>query len=140
MTLLDLGLPEISSGPEELLEEIIIDTLTLPTVTEAFAYNETGLPVKLELGFQKNIDALTFATREDSNEPFFRYQLVMISPLFKIDTLEDPFIIELQIDEQHILTNGEPLIGNSSVLSICSGIILLFVIFQFMSRGSEIAK
>ena len=139
LTLIDLGLPEISSGPGELLEEIIIDTLTLPTVTEAFAYSETGLPVKLELGFQKSIDALTFATREDSNEPFFRYQVGYdFSFFFKIDTLEDPFIIEVQIDEQHILGEWGAIdrqLLRLSVLSICSGIILLFVIFQFMSRG-----
>ena len=30
LTLFDLGLPEISSDSDELLEEIIIDTLTLP--------------------------------------------------------------------------------------------------------------
>ena len=53
LTLFDLGLPEISSDSDELLEEIIIDTLTLPTVTEAFAYNQKGLPIKLELGSKK---------------------------------------------------------------------------------------
>ena len=63
LTLIDLGLPEISSDPEELLEEIIIDTLTLPTVTQAFAYSEKGLPIKLELGSQKNVNAIAFAIK-----------------------------------------------------------------------------
>ena len=53
LTLIELGLPEISSDYGELLEEILIDTLTLPTVTQAFAFNEMGLPIKLELGSQK---------------------------------------------------------------------------------------
>ena len=34
LTLIELGLPEISSDYGELLEEILIDTLTLPTVTK----------------------------------------------------------------------------------------------------------
>ena len=87
----------------------------------------------------EKIDALTFATKEDSNEPFFRYQIGYdFSFFFKIDTLEDPFIIELQIDEQHILNEWGAIdrqLLRLSVLSICIGIILLFVIFQFMSRG-----
>ena len=139
LALLDLGLPEISSDPEELLEEIIIDTLILPTVTEAFAYSETGLPVKLELGFQENIDALTFAIREDSNEPFFKYKDGYdFSFFFKIDTLEGPFIIEVQIDEQHILEEWDAIdrqLLKISILSIASGLILLFMIFYFLSKG-----
>jgi signal transduction histidine kinase len=139
LTLIDLGVPEISSDPEELLEEIIIDTLTLPTVTQAFAYNEKGLPIKLELGSQKNVNAIAFAKREDSSEPFSRYEEGNdFSFFFKIDTIEDPFIIEVLIDEQHILDEWDAIdrqLLKLSVLSICSGIVLLFVIFQFMSRG-----
>ena len=139
LTLIDLGLPEISSDPEELLEEIIIDTLTLPTVTQAFAYSEKGLPIKLELGFQNNLNALAFAKREDQSELFSRYEEGNdFSFFFKIDTIEDPFIIEVLIDEQHILDEWDAIdrqLLKLSVLSICSGIVLLFVIFQFMSNG-----
>ena len=139
LTLIDLGLPEISSDPEELLEEIIIDTLTLPTITQAFAYSEKGLPIKLELGSQKNVNAIAFAIKEDSSEPFSRYEAGNdFSFFFKIDTIEDPFIIEVLIDEQHILDEWEAIdrqLLKLSVLSICSGIVLLFVIFQFMSVG-----
>ena len=139
LTLIDLGLPEISSDPEELLEEIIIDTLTLPTVTQAFAYSEKGLPIKLELGSQKNVNAIAFALREDSSKPFSRYEAGNdFSFFFKIDTIEDPFIIEVLIDEQHILDEWDAIdrqLLKLSVLSICSGIVLLFVIFQFMSKG-----
>ena len=136
LTLIDLGLPEISSDPEELLEEIIIDTLTLPTVTQAFAYSEKGLPIKLELGSQKNVNAIAFAIREDSSEPFSRYEAGNdFSFFFKIDTIEDPFIIEVLIDEQHILGEWNAInrqLLKLSVLSICSGIVLLFVIFQLI--------
>ena len=139
LTLIDLGLPEISSDPEELLEEIIIDTLTLPTVTQAFAYSEKGLPIKLELGSQNNVNAIAFALREDSSELFSRYEEGNdFSFFFKIDTIEDPFIIEVLIDEQHILDEWDAIdrqLLKLSVLSICSGIVLLFVIFQFMSVG-----
>ena len=139
LTLIDLGLPEISSDPEELLEEIIIDTLTLPTVTQAFAYSEKGLPFKLELGSQNNVNAIAFALREDSSELFSRYEEGNdFSFFFKIDTIEDPFIIEVLIDEQHILDEWDAIdrqLLKLSVLSICSGIVLLFVIFQFMSVG-----
>ena len=139
LTLIDLGLPEISSDPEELLEEIIIDTLTLPTVTQAFAYSEKGLPFKLELGSQKNENAIAFARREDASESFCRNEEGNdFSFFFKIDTIEDPFIIEVLIEEQHILDEWDAIdrqLLKLSVLSICSGIVLLFVIFQFMSRG-----
>ena len=68
----------------------------------------------------------------------------MISPsFFKIDTIEDPFIIEVLIEEQHILDEWDAIdrqLLKLSVLSICSGVVLLFVIFQFMIRGSEIEK
>ena len=139
LTLIDLGLPEISSDPEELLEEIIIDTLTLPTVTQAFAYSEKGLPFKLELGSQKNENAIAFARREDESKPFCRNEEGNdFSFFFKIDTIEDPFIMEVLIEEQHILDEWDAIdrqLLKLSVLSICSGIVLLFVIFQFMSRG-----
>ena len=72
LALFDLGLPEISSDSRELLKEIIIDTLTLPTVTEAFAYSEKGLPIKLEIGFKENIEAVNFASKEFSSEPYFK--------------------------------------------------------------------
>ena len=139
LTLIDLGLPEISSNSDELLEEIIIDTLTLPTVTQALAYNEKGLPIKLELGFQNNLNALAFAKREDQSELFSRYEEGNdFSFFFKIDTIEDPFIIEVLIDKKHILDEWDAIdkqLLKLSVLSICSGIVLLFVIFQFMSNG-----
>lgn len=139
LTLIDLGLPEISSNSDELLEEIIIDTLTLPTVTQALAYNEKGLPIKLELGFQNNLNALAFAKREDPSELFSRYEEGNdFSFFFKIDTIEDTFIIEVLIDKKHILDEWDAIdrqLLKLSVLSICSGIVLLFVIFQFMSNG-----
>ncbi len=138
LTLIELGLPEISSDYGELLEEILIDTLTLPTVTQVFAFNEMGLPIKLELGSQKNIDAKIFASREYSIEPFFKYEEGNdFSFFFKIDTIEDPFIIEVQVDERHILDEWGAIdkqLLRLSLLSIGTGIILLFVIFQFMSR------
>lgn len=139
LTLIDLGLPEISSDSDELLEEIIIDTLTLPKINQAFAYSEKGLPIELELGSKKNVDAISFVSRENSSEPFYTYEKGNdFSFFFKIDTIEDPFIIEVLIDEKHILSEWVAIdrqLLKVSVLSICSGIVLLFVIFQFMSRG-----
>ena len=138
LTLIELGLPEISSDYGELLEEILIDTLTLPTVTQAFAYSEKGLPIKLELGSQKNVNAKIFASRKYSNEPFFRYEAGNdFSFFFKIDTIEDPFVIEVHVDERYILEEWGAIdkqLLKLSVLSISTGIILLFVIFQFMSK------
>ena len=99
LTLIELGLPEISSDYGELLEEILIDTLTLPTVTQAFAYSEKGFPIKLDLGSQKNVNAKIFASRKYSNEPFFRYEAGNdFSFFFKIDTIEDPFVIEVHVE------------------------------------------
>ena len=139
LTLFDLGLPEISSDSDELLEEIIIDTLTIPTVTQAFAYNEKGLPIKLELGYKKNVDAISFVSRANSSESCSTYEKGNdFSFFFKIDTIEDPFIIEVLIEETHILNEWDTIdrqLLKLSVLSICSGVVLLFVIFQFMSRG-----
>ena len=139
LTLFDLGLAEISSDSDELLEEIIIDTLTLPTVTEAFAYNEKGLPIELELGSKRNVDAISFVSRANPSEPFSTYEKGNdFSFFFKIVTIEDPFIIEVLIEETHILDEWNTIdrqLLKLSVISICSGVVLLFVIFQFMSRG-----
>ena len=139
LALFDLGLPEVSSDQEELLEEIIIDTLTLPTVTQAYAYSKKGDPIKLGLGSQKSMDAVAFAMNVDSSEPCFRYEEGNdFSFFFKIDTIEDPFIIEALIDEQHILDEWDAIdrqLLKISILSIASGLILLFMIFYFLSKG-----
>ena len=135
LTLIDLGLPEISSGPGELLEEIIIDTLTLPTVTEALHTVKQDYRSNSSSDF-RNIDA-QLSTREDSNEPFFRYKLVAIFLLFKIDTLKILSSLKFKLMSNIFWANKklDRQLLRPSVLSICSGIILLFVIFQFMSRG-----
>ena len=102
LTLIELGLPEISSDYGELLEEILIDTLTLPTVTQAFAFNEMGLPIKLELGSQKNIDAKIFASREYSIEPFFKYEEGNDFSFFFRDLLKRYFCLSW---DTYVLTN-----------------------------------
>ena len=134
LTLFDLGLAEISSDSDELLEEIIIDTLTLPTVTEAFAYNEKGLPIKLELGSKRNMDAISFVSRANPSEPFSTYEKGNdFSFFFKIDTIEDPFIIEVLIEETHILDEWNTIdrqLLKLSVLSICSGVVLFLSFFN----------
>ena len=139
MALFDLGLPEISSDSRELLKEIIIDTLTLPTVTEAFAYSEKGLPIKLEIGFKENIEAVNFASKEFSSEPYFKNKAGEdFSFFFRIETLEGTFITEILIDEQHILNEWRAVdrqLLTFSLLSFCCVVIVLFLIFYFMIRG-----
>jgi signal transduction histidine kinase len=139
LALFDLGLPEISSDSRELLKEIIIDTLTLPTVTEAFAYSEKGLPIKLEIGFKENIEAVNFASKEFSSEPYFKNKAGEdFSFFFRIETLEGTFITEILIDEQHILNEWRAVdrqLLTFSLLSFCCVVIVLFLIFYFMIRG-----
>ena len=62
LVLINLDLPEITSNRKQMLEEVILDLLTIPKVMQAFAYNENGTPISLSIGSQINQDAILFSS------------------------------------------------------------------------------
>ncbi len=137
LVLFDLDLPEITSDRKQMLEEVILDLLTIPKVMQAFAYNETGSPISLSIGSQTNHDAVRFSSLKNSDTPFYvHYSGQHFSYFFKTESLDDSFIMEIQIEEKYILEEWGVIdqeIKRLGLTSFFTGTLLLFLIFKFLS-------
>lgn len=137
LVLFDLDLPEITSDRKQMLEEVILDLLTIPKVMQAFAYNETGSPISLSIGSQTNQNAIRFSSLKNSDTPFYvHYSGQHFSYFFKTKSLDDPFIMEIQIEEKYILEEWGVIdqeIKRLGLISFLTGSLLLFLIFKFLS-------
>jgi signal transduction histidine kinase len=137
LVLFDLDLPEITSDRQQMLEEVILDLLTIPKVMQAFAYNETGSPISLSIGSQTNQDAVRFSSLKNSDTPFYvHYSGQHFSYFFKTESLDDSFIMEIQIEEKYILEEWGVIdqeIKRLGMTSFFTGTLLLFLIFKFLS-------
>ena len=137
LVLFDLDLPEITSDREQLLEEIVIGLLTVPRVTQAFAYEEDGSPIPLAIGSRKSKDALRFSSLKNLDSPFYVHHPGRhFSSYFKIQSLDAPFIMEIQIDEKYILQEWDEIdkeLLKLGIMSFFAGTLLLFFIFKFLS-------
>jgi len=137
LVLFDLDLPEITSNRKQMLEEVILDLLTIPKVMQAFAYNENGTPISLSIGSQTNQDAILFSSLKNSDTPFYvHYSGQHFSYLFKTESLDDSFIMEIQIEEKYILEEWGVIdqeIKRLGLISFFTGTLLLFLIFKFLS-------
>lgn len=139
LALFDLGLAEIATGSEELWEEILIEVLALPRVAQAYAYDRNGVSLPLAMRPPENADAIRFSSSHDFSEPFCKHREGRgFSFFFKVDALEDPRIIEVQVDEQFILREWAEVdkhLASLGSLSFASGVLLLFVIFLYLNRS-----
>ena len=137
LVLFDLDLPEITSNRKQMLEEVIIDLLTIPKVMQAFAYNENGSPISLSIGSQTNQDAVRFSSLKNSDTPFYvHYSEQHFSYFFKTESLDDSFIMEIQIEEKYILEEWGVIdqeIKRLGLISFLTGSLLLLLIFKFLS-------
>jgi signal transduction histidine kinase len=137
LVLFDLDLPEITSDRKQMLEEVILDLLTIPKVMQAFAYNETGSPISLSIGSQTNQNAIRFSSLKNSDTPFYvHYSGQHFSYFFKTKSLDDSFIMEIQIEEKYILEEWGVIdqeIKRLGLISFLTGSLLLFLIFKFLS-------
>jgi signal transduction histidine kinase len=137
LLLFDLDLPEITSNRKQMLEEVILDLLTIPKVMQAFAYNENGTPSSLSIGSQTNQDAILFSSLKNSDTPFYvHYSGQHFSYFFKTESLDDSFIMEIQVDEKYILEEWSVIdqeIKRLGLISFFTGTLLLFLIFKFLS-------
>lgn len=137
LVLFDLDLPEITSDRKQMLEEVILDLLTIPKVMQAFAYNENGSPISLSIGSQTNQDALRFSSLNKFDTPFYvHYFGQYFSYFFKTESLDDSFIMEIQIEEKYILGEWGVIdqeIKRLGLISFFTGTLLLFLVFKFLS-------
>jgi signal transduction histidine kinase len=137
LVLFDLDLPEITSNRKQMLEEVILDLLTIPKVMQAFAYNENGTPISLSIGSQRNQDAILFSSLKNSDTPFYvHYSGQHFSYFFKTESLDDSFIMEIQIEEKYILEEWGVIdqeIKRLGLTSFFTGTLLLFLIFKVLS-------
>ena len=137
LVLFDLDLPEITSNRKQMLEEVILDLLTIPKVMQAFAYNENGTPISLSIGSQTNQDAILFSSLKNSDTPFYvHYSGQHFSYFFKTESLDDSFIMEIQVEEKYILEEWGVIdheIKRLGLTSFFTGTLLLFLIFKFLS-------
>ena len=137
LVLFDLDLPEITSNRKQMLEEVIIDLLTIPKVMQAFAYNENGSPISLSIGSQTNQDAVRFSSLNNADNPFYlHYSGQHFSYFFKTESLADSFIMEIQVKEKYILEEWGVIdqeIKRLGLISFLTGSLLLFLIFKFLS-------
>ena len=137
LVLINLDLPEITSNRKQMLEEVILDLLTIPKVMQAFAYNENGTPISLSIGSQINQDAILFSSLKNSDTPFYvHYSGQHFSYFFKTESLYDSFIMEIQVDEKYILGEWGVIdqeIKRLGLISFFTGTLLLFLIFKFLS-------
>ena len=137
LVLFDLDLPEITSNRKQMLEEVIIDLLTIPKVMQAFAYNENGSPISLSIGSQTNQDAVRFSSLNNADNPFYlHYSGQHFSYFFKTESLADSFIMEIQVEEKYILEEWGVIdqeIKRLGLISFLTGSLLLFLIFKFLS-------
>ena len=138
LVLFDLDLPEVTSDWEQMLEEIILELLSFPMVSQAFAYDEKGSPVRLEIGSQNNKNALRFSSLQSIEQPFFVHQVGHhFSYFFKVDSLDDPFIMEILVNETFILREWKAIdqkFSKLGLISFSSGTLLLFLIFKYLSE------
>ena len=138
LVLFDLDLPEVTSDWEQMLEEIILELLSFPMVSQAFAYDEKGSPVRLEIGSQNNKNALRFSSLQSIEQPFFVHQVGHhFSYFFKVDSLDDPFIMEIIVNETFILREWQAIdqkFSKLGLISFSSGTLLLFLIFKYLSE------
>ena len=138
LVLFDLDLPEVTSDWEQMLEEIILELLSFPMVSQAFAYDEKGSPVRLEIGSQNNQNAFRFSSLQSIEQPFFVHQAGHhFSYFFKVDSLDDPFIMEIQVNETFILREWKAIdqeFSKLGLISFSSGTLLLFLIFKYLSE------
>ena len=137
LVLFDLDLPEVTSDWEQMLEEIILELLSFPMVSQAFAYDEKGSPVRLEIGSQNNQNALRFSSLQSIDQPFFVHHAGHhFSYFFQVDSLDDPFIMEIQVNETFILRKWKAIdheFSKLGLISFSSGTLLLFLIFKYLS-------
>ena len=137
LVLFDLDLPEMTSDRKQMLEEVILNLLTIPKVVQAFAYNENGSPISLSIGSQINQDAVRFSSLKNSDSPFYvHYSGQHFSYFFKTESLDDSFIMEIQIEEKYILEEWSVIdqeIKKLGLISFLTSSLLLFLIFKFLS-------
>jgi signal transduction histidine kinase len=137
LTFFDLGLPEITSNREDLLEEVVIEAITIPKVIQVFAYESNGTSILLSTGGQENKEAKNFAKTENLTIPQYNHlPTKYFSMFFRIEFLEMNCILEVQLEEDYILEEWKSINGQvleQGFLIILIGTILLFVIFRFMS-------
>ena len=137
LVLFDLDLPEIASDRKQMLEEVIINLLTIPKVMQAFAYNENGSPISLSIGSQINKNAVRFSSLKNSDTPFYVHHAGQpFSYFFKTESLDDSFIMEIQIEEKYILEEWGVIdqeIKRLGLTSFFASTLLLFLIFKFLS-------
>ena len=136
LVLINLDLPEITSNRKQMLEEVILDLLTIPKVMQAFAYNENGTPISLSIGSQINQDAILFSSLKNSDTPFYvHYSGQHFSYFFKLKACmillswksnrEKYILEEWGVIDQEIKRLG--------LTSFFTGTLLLFLIFKFLS-------
>ena len=137
ITFFDLGLIEMTSDRSELLEKIIIDSLTIPKVLQIFAYEMNGSSIPLITGERSSIGLNAVQTKIKTEKTFFRHNRgECISLFLKVDTLEKPCVFEVQLEEHFILSDWDAIdreFLSQGILILVSGTIIMFIIFRFMS-------
>lgn len=137
LTLLELGFPEITSSRKELIEQLALDALTFPKVSQVFAYEKDGTPISLVTGSRASSENVEFISKISS--PGFTYTFsrgTECSLFFEIKFLEKPCFFEVQIGEEFILNEWNAIdqqIVQQGLLIVGTGTILLFLIFRFLN-------
>ena len=138
LTLLELGFPEITSSRQELIEQLVLDVLTFPKVSQVYAYESDGSPLVLVTGTRVDSKNREFISKVMLTNLMFNYTRGNeFSLYFKIKFLEKPCILEVQIGEDIILSEWNAIdlqVMQQGMLIIGTGSILLFLIFRLLNR------
>ena len=89
ITLLELGLTDLSSNQNEFLVKVIIQALSIPKVQEIFAYDTFGKPIVLDTGTGKQLDPKFFQLENKPNSYSWLHEKgELLSIFLKIDSFE----------------------------------------------------
>lgn len=135
---LELGLPELVHQPNEFLEQLVIQILSIPRIIQVFAFDTQGLSIELPTDTAKRkIDAqriyevtnFGFSSRKMGDGIWslvFTAKLTENECFLEVHLEEDPLVNEWRAIDQQLFKQG--------ILIIGAGSLLLFVIFQLLSK------
>ena len=137
ITLLELGLTDLSSNQNEFLVKVIIQALSIPKVQEIFAYDTFGKPIVLDTGTGKQLDPKFFQLENKPNSYSWLHKKgELLSIFLKIDSFEESFIFEVSLEEDFLLREWSVIdegFIEQGLYVLLFGSVLLFSIFSFMS-------
>ena len=138
LKLIDLGLTKITSSRQELIEQLVIESLILPNVFQVLAYETDGTPVYPRSDGQPLQLDIDFEPALLTQSPLHKHhQGSHFSYFLRINFLARSCILEVQIGEDFILNEWNLIdrhVIQQAALIIGVGFILLFFIFRYMSQ------